>query len=104
MIILILFIILNVVTFGYSWICWRRLSNNIETAKSISHLINNKYLIDNKTKIGKVWSFLLLLLSIKDFISNNKKLIWIPIFILVVINLLLALIIGGIIMLISLFI
>lgn len=97
MIWLVIFSTLSIVQVGYLWFQWDKISNIIEMTKLANKLIGSQ-LKDNKPYI-KTMDFKSRVVMV---IMNFKGLLWIPIILLIIVNLIVATILSGIISLVLL--
>jgi hypothetical protein len=98
MIWIVVFLVLTIAQGGYIWFQWDKISNIIEVTKFASNILDYQ-LKDNKKHV-KVMGFKEKFIL---FILRFKKLIWIPIGLMLLINMIVASILSVIIKLILMF-
>ena len=84
MIILGIFLVLTIVEFGFLWFQWDKVSTVVEVAEFVG---------DNVNLHEKQDAFMA---TIRKIVKKFKKLLWIPAGLLLFVNFLVALIVGGI--------
>jgi hypothetical protein len=89
MTILIVFCILNIITFGYIWFLWDKISTGVEIADVVAEGVSKE-----SVKVAGA------VLVVRNAVSKCKKFLWFPAGILVFLNFVCSLVIGGIVLLI----
>lgn len=89
MIILGLFVLLTVCTFGYIWFLWDKVSTVVDIAEVVADGVSKE-----SVKVAGI------VLTIRKVISKFSKFLWIPACILLFVNLIVSVLVGGFAMLI----
>tara|TARA_R110000796_G_scaffold126793_9_gene241831 strand:+ start:6341 stop:6631 length:291 start_codon:yes stop_codon:yes gene_type:complete len=92
MIILITFLVTSVCTFGYIWLLWDKVSTGVEMAEMVADEVGDLIKPEHKVNIG--------LQYVKKIVGKFRNLLWIPAIFLVMVNFIVAFILGGFISLI----